>query len=279
MRNKISKILLVGVFLVGLSVLLYPTLSSTWNAHVQSGAVTDYQSVAAALTTDDSSAEFAKAEAYNLHLSRLKDPFDDPSAYQDYVNTLDVGGNGVIGWVSIKNIGVELPIYHGTSEAVLNVGIGHLEGSSLPIGGEGTHSVLTGHSGLPSAKLFTDLDKMQIGDTFTVNVLDRTLTYQVDNINIVEPWQVDSLYAVDGKDYCTLMTCTPYGINSHRLLVRGTRIENGEIVTTVVSGNARVIDPRRTAPFFAVPPLLALSAIFLIKYRKNDCKKGELEHA
>ena len=190
---------------------------------------------------------------------------------EGYFDLLNVTGNGIMGYIDIPKIGVELPIYHGTSEGVLQIAVGHIQGTSLPTGGEGTHCVLSAHRGLPSAKLFTDLDKMTEGDTFTLNVIDRVLTYQVDQILIVLPSEVEPLYTVEGEDYCTLVTCTPYGINSHRMLVRGTRIDNvEEVKVRRVTADAIQIEPIIVAPFVAAPMLLALLVLLLFpKPQKN----------
>ena len=196
---------------------------------------------------------------------------------QLYESILDVTGTGIMGYIDIPKLRISLPIYHGTDETVLQIAIGHLEGSSLPIGGEDTHCVISGHRGLPSAKLFTDLDLMETGDCFQLHVLDETLTYEVDQIRIVEPNDMANLMIEKGKDYCTLVTCTPYGINSHRLLVRGHRVE-GEAEEIRVSGDARVLDPLTVAPVVAVPVLILLSIWLLAgtagrKKRKGDERK------
>jgi sortase A len=198
-----------------------------------------------------------------------------------YYDTLSVMDNGMIGYLEIDRISVELPIYHGTSDAVLNKGVGHLEGSSLPVGGENTHCVMSAHRGLPSSKLFTDLDRMEIGDTFRIVVLDQILTYQVDFIKIIEPTDVEDLQIIDGGDYCTLFTCTPYGINTHRLLVRGVRIETiKEKPVLYVSNEAFRIEPLLVTPAVAAPMLLVLLIHLLVKYReppKNSQKKKKEE--
>lgn len=227
-------VMLVFVFIIGLSVMLYPPISSYWNSKVQSRAVASYCNAVKSLTEEEKDTMLKKADTYNEKLKDVNRPFLNYAEAGDYNSILDISGTGIMGYVTIEKLGVELPIYHGTSEGVLQVAAGHLEGSSLPVGGEGTHSVLSAHRGLPSARLFTNLDKMEAGDTFTVTVLDRKLTYQVNQIKIVEPQEINNLTIEDGKDYCTLMTCTPYGINSHRLLVRGERIsqeESGNFVT------------------------------------------------
>ena len=232
-KDKLN-VMLVFVFIIGLSVMLYPPISSYWNSKVQSRAVASYGNAVKSLTEEEKDTMLKKADTYNKKLKDVNRPFLNYAEAGDYNSILDISGTGIMGYVTIEKLGVELPIYHGTSEGVLQVAAGHLEGSSLPVGGEGTHSVLSAHRGLPSARLFTNLDKMEAGDTFTVTVLDRKLTYQVDQIKIVEPQEINDLTIEEGKDYCTLMTCTPYGINSHRLLVRGERIsqeESGNFVT------------------------------------------------
>lgn len=232
-KDKLN-VMLVFVFIIGLSVMLYPPISSYWNSKVQSRAVASYSNVVKSLTEEEKDTMLKKADTYNEKLKDVNRPFLNYAEAGDYNSILDISGTGIMGYVTIEKLGVELPIYHGTSEGVLQVAAGHLEGSSLPVGGEGTHSVLSAHRGLPSARLFTNLDKMEAGDTFTVTVLNRKLTYQVDQIKIVEPQEINDLTIEEGKDYCTLMTCTPYGINSHRLLVRGERIsqeESGNFVT------------------------------------------------
>ena len=176
-----------------------------------------------------------------------------------------------MGYVSIAKLGVELPLYHGVSSEVLNIACGHLEGTSFPVGGESTHSVLSAHRGLPHAKLFTELDKMELGDTFLITILDRPLTYQVDQIKIVRPNEIGDIQIIPGEDHCTLLTCTPYGVNSHRLLVRGTRIENAAPVLYVTS-NAYRIDSLVATPVVAAPILLILLIVLMVKYRDTGSK-------
>ena len=188
-----------------------------------------------------------------------------------YEELLDVNGVGIMGYIDIDAIGVELPIYHGTDSSVLNIAVGHLEGSSLPVGGESTHCVLSAHRGLPSARLFTDLDRLKTGDTFTLSVLNRLLTYEIDQILIVKPEEVDTLAIEPGQDLCTLVTCTPYGINSHRLLVRGHRVENAAPKPEIfVPADMVQIDPLVVTPIVAVPMLLVLLIFLLIRYRKRS---------
>ena len=256
---------------VGICGLLYPSVSQYWNSKTQTRAVENYQEILSSLKPEDYSTYFQEADAYNAALKELKSPLRDYSQLNGYHSILNINGNGVMGYVSIPKIGVELPLYHGISAQVLNVACGHLEGTSLPVGGESTHCVLSAHRGLPHARLFTDLDRMELGDTFVLTVLDRTLTYQVDQIKVVRPEEIDDVQIVAGEDLCTLLTCTPYGINSHRLLVRGTRIENAAPKLYVTS-NAYKIDSLVATPVVAAPILLILLIVLMIKYRDKGTK-------
>lgn len=276
-----STIALVAIFFVGLCVLLYPTISDFWNEKRQSHAIMNYDDLIVDLTPEDFAEYFEKAEDYNRRLRRISNPFKGYSELDDqYYSTLDINGDGMMGYITIDKIKVQLPIYHGTSDKVLNSAVGHVEGSSIPIGGENTHSVLSAHRGLPSAKLFTNLDKMEIGDIFTITILDRTITYQVDQILIVLPNKNEELYVKKGEDYCTLVTCTPYGINTHRMLVRGTRIENIEEEKKInVITEAYQIDPFIVTPAVAAPILGALLVFLMVKSSKekkiNEAKQRE----
>ena len=256
---------------VGVCGLLYPSVSQYWNARTQTHAVENYREILDALKPEDYAAFFQEADAYNQALNALNSPLVDYHNLKQYNEILNVSGNGIMGYVSIPKLGVELPVYHGISAEVLNVACGHLEGTSLPVGGESTHCVLSAHRGLPHAKLFTELDKMELGDTFTLTVLDRTLTYQVDQIKVVRPYEIDDVQIVAGEDLCTLLTCTPYGINSHRLLVRGTRIENAAPALHVTS-NAYRIDSLVATPMVAAPILLILLIALMVKYRDKGSK-------
>lgn len=227
MRRKLSTILFVIVFLAGLSLLLYPTVSDYWNSFHQSRAIASY--VDAVDNTDEQKLEEMRqaAEAYNEKLLSKQDRYDmSDSDRAEYESLLDVSGTGVMGYVEIPSINVSLPIYHGTDNTILQIGVGHIEGTSLPVGGASTHCAVSGHRGLTSSKLFTDIDQMAEGDTFKLYVLGETLTYEVDQIRIVLPDELNDLKIEEGQDYCTLITCTPYGVNSHRLLIRGHRIAN-----------------------------------------------------
>ena len=287
MRRHKTVIFLTLGFLVGICILLYPAFSDYWNSKTQSRAITDYESVLEELEPEDYTAIFEKAYAYNEELYETEFPLRDYKQVSGYYDTLRITDNDMIGYLKIDRIGVELPIYHGTSDKVLSKGIGHLEGSSLPVGGENTHSVMSAHRGLPSSKLFTDLDRVEKGDTFQIIILDQVLTYQVDFIKVIEPTDISDLQIIEGGDYCTLFTCTPYGINTHRLLVRGVRIETIEEKPIIyVSNEAFRIEPLLVTPAVAAPMLLVLLIHLLVKYReppKNTQQKkkeeGDTEHA
>ena len=267
-KHKVVIFLTLG-FLVGICILLYPAFSDFWNSKTQSRAITDYESVLDNLDENEYSAIFERAHAYNKALYETNYPLMDYKNVPGYYDTLRITDNDMIGYLKIDRIGVELPIYHGTSDDVLNRGVGHLEGSSLPIGGENTHSIMSAHRGLPSSKLFTDLDRMEKGDTFQIVVLDQVLTYQVDYIKVIEPTDVSDLQIIKGGDYCTLFTCTPYGINTHRLLVRGVRIETiKEKPIIYVSNEAFRIEPLLVTPAVAAPMLFVLLIHLLVKYRE-----------
>ena len=276
MKRHLATILLVAVFLVGVCLLLYPTVSDYWNSLHQTRAIGAYEDTLAAMTQEDYSGLFAQADDYNAALRTLGYPLTEYKTLAErpelteYSRLLDVNGTGVMGYIDIPKIGVELPIYHGVDASVLNIAAGHLEGTSLPVGGEGTHCVLSAHRGLPSARLFTDLDRLAVGDTFTITTLNRLLTYEVDRVLIVEPEQVDTLAIEDGEDYCTLLTCTPYGINTQRLLVRGRRIENAVKKPAIyVPADMVQIDPFVVTPAVAAPMLLILLVVLMIRYRKR----------
>ena len=270
---KISKVgtFLVLMLFVGICGLLYPSVSQYWNSKTQTRAVENYREILESLKPEDYQLYFEEAEAYNAALNALSSPLTDYHTLTEYNKILNVKGNGIMGYITIPKIGIELPLYHGVSAEVLNVACGHIEGTSLPIGGENTHSVLSAHRGLPHAKMFTDLDKLELGDTFQIVILDRTFTYQVDQIKVVRPSEVDDIRIVQGEDLCTLITCTPYGVNSHRLLVRGTRIENAAPVLYVTS-NAYKIDSLVATPVVAAPILLILFIVLMVKYRDKGSK-------
>lgn len=270
-----STIILVAIFFVGLSVLLYPTVSDFWNEKRQSKAIVNYDDLIVNLTPEDYTKFFNEADSYNQKIKGMPSSYMNHSNIaEEYYNILDVNGDGMMGYITIEKIKVQLPIYHGTSDKVLNSAVGHVEGSSLPVGGESTHAVLSAHRGLPSAKLFTNLDKVEVGDVFTIRILDRTITYQVDQVLIVLPHETEALNIVSGEDCCTLVTCTPYGINTHRMLVRGTRIENIEEDKQVnVITEAYQIDPLIVTPAVAAPMLGILLVVLLVKSSKTGKKK------
>lgn len=276
MRKHKTVIFLTLGFLVGICILLYPTFSDYWNSKTQSRAIVNYESVLDDLEPEDYTGIFNSAHAYNKALYETEQPMIDYPSVAGYFDTLRISNNDMIGYIKIDRIGVELPIYHGTSDEVLNKGVGHLQGSSLPVGGANTHSVMSAHRGLPSSKLFTDLDRMEIGDTFQIIVLDQVLTYQVDFIKVIEPNDLSDLQIIEGGDYCTLFTCTPYGINTHRLLVRGIRIETiKEKPVIYVSNEAFRIEPLLVTPAVAAPILLVLLIHLLVKYREPPKNKQQ----
>ena len=272
MKKNSSTIILLVVFVLGLSLLLYPSFSNYWNSFTSSKAIGSYAEQVAGMEEDRYQRIWESAYAYNQSLTTRPNQYilteEMNSEYQELLN---VGGTGIMGYIEIASLGVSLPIYHGTSDAVLQIAVGHLDWTSLPVGGEGTHCVLSGHRGLPSAKLFTNLDKLVVGDTFILRILDEILTYEVDQILIVEPHVTENLHIEAGKDLCTLVTCTPYGINSHRLLVRGHRVENAAEARIVrVTADAIQIEPIIVAPILAAPMLLVLLIVTLTpKKRRN----------
>lgn len=271
MKKHLSTIALILVLLAGVSLLLYPTVSDYWNARHASKAVADYTQNVQALDQDAYDELLAAAEDYNRSLLTRENGFFLTEEQQaQYESLLDISGTGIMGYIEIPSINVSLPIYHGTSDSVLQIAVGHLDWTSLPVGGESTHCVLSGHRGLPSAKLFTNLDQIVEGDTFIIRVLDEVLTYEVDRILIVEPEDVTALQIESGKDLCTLVTCTPYGINSHRLLVRGHRVETeqAEAAVRLVSDGIQ-IEPLLVAPVVALPMLLALLLVLLLSGNKR----------
>lgn len=269
MKKQKTAIFLTLGFLVGICILLYPSFSDYWNSKTQSRAIVDYESVLEELEPEDYTSIFNKAHDYNKALYATDFPMADYKTVPGYSDALRVADSEMIGYLKIDRIGVELPIYHGTSDEVLSKGVGHLEGSSLPVGGENTHCVMSAHRGLPSTKLFTDLDRMEKGDTFQIVVLDQVLTYQVDAIKTIKPDEISDLQILEGGDYCTLFTCTPYGINTHRLLVRGVRIETIKGKPVIyVSNEAFRIEPLLVTPLVAAPILLVLFIHLLVKYRE-----------
>lgn len=275
MKKKLSNFILVLIFLTGVSLLVYPTFSDWWNSMHQSRAIAAY--VDQVNTLDDAQYEtmLEQADAYNQTLIGKEDRYNlSDSELETYNSLLDVTGTGIMGYVVIPKINVRLPIYHGTDPAVLEIAIGHIAGSSLPVGGESTHCVLSGHRGLPSAKLFTDIDQLKEGDQFMLEVLGDTLTYEVDQIKVVLPDELDDIEIEEGKDLCTLVTCTPYGVNTHRLLVRGHRVETVQQNHVRVVSDAVQIEPVKVAIASGIPLLVIIMLLRMIFAGKKH-KKGE----
>lgn len=273
MKKHLPNIILIIVFLTGLSLLLYPTVSDWWNSFHQSRVIIDYTQDVEDLDNETYENMLSDAREYNKELLSKQNRFVlSDEEIEEYNSLLDVTGTGIMGYIEIPQIKVSLPIYHGTSEAVLSDAIGHIEGSSLPVGGESTHSILSGHRGLPSAKLFSNLDQLVEGDTFFVHTLNETLAYEVDQIRTVEPHELSDIAIEEGKDYCTLVTCTPYGINTHRLLVRGHRIENEDASTARDTSDAGQID---SSPVALIIAALIISVLIILLFIKSGKKKSK----
>ena len=270
MFKKISTIIMLSLFFIGLSVLLYPSLSAYWNSKTQSEVIASYENMLQNMSRDDTLAVFEAAEAYNESLQQLEHPLREHNKVDGYHQTLNLNGAGMMGYITIDTIGVELPIYHTVNESVLAFAAGHMEGTSLPVGGESTHSVLSAHRGLPNAKLFTDLNKVQLGDTFQITILDTVIVYQVDQIITVTPENVADIQIVEGEDYCTLITCTPYGINTHRLLVRGKRLDTIVEKQVYVGNEAYRVDTMIVTPIVALPILMVLILIVMFQPVKQE---------
>ena len=272
MLSRKSTVILLISFFIGLSVLLYPSISSYWNSKTQSEAIVDYESMLANYKPEDYSAIFEAADDYNRRLLKLEYPFVHHAQVEGYWETLDISGTGMMGYLTVPKISQELPVYHGTGDAVLSIAAGHYQGSSLPVGGESTHSVVSAHRGLPTAVLFTHLDRMEIGDIFYFTILDRTITYEVDQIRIVEPHDTSLVEIEEGKDYCTLLTCTPYGINTQRLLVRGHQIDATQKKNIYIANEAYRVDSMIVMPIVALP----IIAVLLVYVMFAPVKKESL---
>ena len=269
--NKLLNVLIIVLVAGGAALLLYPTVSDFINSKHLAAEISRYNEIYVNTDTAKRGQMIESAEQYNEYLKEGKASFFDPSGVPGYNDTLNITGTGIMGYIDIDKIGVELPVYHGVDDGVLQIGVGHIEGSSLPVGGQGTHCVLSGHRGLPTARLFTDLDRMEIGDRFRITVLDRVVTYEVDQIRTVLPEDVSELAIEDGKDYCTLVTCTPYGINTHRLLVRGTRVENAKNTPGIfVSGEAFKVNSITVATVMAIPAFIAIVVITVVTERRKE---------
>ena len=278
--SHVTTALLVAVLLVGVGVMAYPTFSDWWNNLHQSKAIATYEEVVADTSQEEIDAMWAAAEAFNEKVAAAGFSLQySDEMEKEYESLLDVSGTGIMGYVEIDSVGIKLPIYHGTSEGVLQIAVGHLEGTSLPVGGANTHCVLSGHTGLPSAKLFTDIDKLKEGDEFKLIVLDKTLTYQVDQIKVVLPEELSDLTIEEGQDLCTLVTCTPYGINTHRLLVRGHRIATAEGTdphpSLSASRDALIINLELALPFVIIGAIALTVVLVLVrKHRKKKRMNG-----
>ena len=278
MKKNWSSIILVLVFFLGLSLLLYPSISDYWNSFHQTRAIASYAESVAEIEDDQYEEMLEAARQYNEKLAKNGQNWVmTDEELEEYNQILNVGGTGIMGYIEIPDINVSLPIYHGTDEEVLQIAIGHIAGSSLPIGGKGTHTVISGHRGLPSAKLFTNLDQLKEGDLFIIRVLDETMTYEVDQIRIVEPQDLSELAIEEDQDLCTLITCTPYGVNSHRLLVRGHRVANVEKNTIRAVADAQQLDSLIVGSLYAVPILAVMLIWILIKYRKRQKKEETMK--
>ena len=277
MQTRKATIILLISFFIGLSVLLYPSISSFWNSKTQSEAIVNYEAMLALYKPEDYSAIFEEADEYNAQLAQLDSQFLLYRRLENYNDVLDISGTGMMGYITIPKISQELPVYHGTSESVLSFAVGHFEGTSLPVGGPSTHSVVSAHRGLPTAVLFTHLDRMEIGDTFYFTILDRTITYEVDQIRIVEPEDMELVRIEEGKDYCTLLTCTPYGINSHRLLVRGHQVDATQKRNIYIANEAYRVDTLVVMPIVALPMIFAfLVYVMLAPVKKETLGEDEL---
>lgn len=279
MKKHLSTIFLVLVLLLGVAILLYPTVSDYWNSFHQSRAIASYIEQIESVDPAIYEREWERAREYNQALTEKPNRFIlTEEEYAEYESVLNLTGTGIMGYIEIPKINCSLPIYHGTDEDVLQIAVGHIEGTSLPTGDIGTHAVMSGHRGLPSAKLFTDLDQMELGDLFVIRVMDQIMTYEVDQVLIVLPEEMDALAIDPEQDYCTLVTCTPYGINSHRLLVRGRRTENQEMETIIkIVSDATQINPVLVAPVLAAPMLLLLLVWMMVSTGRQQRRRKLLK--
>ena len=279
LKKNIVNVILLGILFTGVGLIAYPSVSNWYNSYHHSLAVLGYAENVAELDPELLKQVWESAETYNKEVAKNgNDWMPSEEKIEAYKKELDIDGTGVMGYIQIQKIDVKLPLYHTTDSKVLQYGVGHLSGTSLPVGGESSHCVLSGHRGLPQAKLFTDLDKLVVGDTFQLNILNRTLTYEVDQIRIVEPTDFSDLTIVDGEDYCTLLTCTPYGINTHRMLVRGHRTATKGSGAAVPS-DAMQYEPVLIAPFFAAPVLLIALVWMLVTTSGKGKRRRSREKA
>ena len=274
LKKQFPNIIFGLIFIVGICIFLYPSVSNYINSKHQSRVITNYQEALDKISKEDYTKYWNDAIAYNEALTQKTMSFTlNDEELAEYNSILDATGTGVIGYIEIENIGVNLPIYHGTEESVLQVGIGHLEGTSFPTGTASTHAVLSGHRGLPSSKLFSDLDQMIEGDIFLLHILDKTFAYQVDQINIVLPEETQDLVIQPDKEYVTLVTCTPYGVNTHRLLVRAKRVDYNEETKLIVPADAVRYGSLVVAPFIGAPILLIVFIVFMVLTSNRGKKK------
>lgn len=277
LKKHLVNMILFGIILIGLGLLAYPTFADWWNSFHQARAIQSYAAAVSNLDREEYDRIIGEAEEYNRKLAKTGALWNiTDKQLEEYNRQLSIDDSGIMGYIDIPKINIKLPLYHGIDDRVLEVAIGHIAGTSLPVGGEGSHCVLSGHRGLPSARLFTDLDKIVEGDTWTLTVLDRTYTYECDQIRVVEPTDLSALGIEKGKDYCTLVTCTPYGVNTHRLLVRGHRIANASGEANVIA-DAILIESIYIAPFIAVPMLVVLIIEMLIVTGRKRRKKAAVE--
>lgn len=277
MRKHVSTVILILIFLIGLSLLLYPTVSDYWNSLHQSQAIRSYEEKVAQMTDEEDEAMWKAAREFNARLLQKRDPFKlTDEEKEEYNSLLNLDYSGMMGYIEIPAIDVKLPLYHGTSEPVLQIGVGHIEGSSMPVGGESSHAALSGHRGLPSSKLFTDLDRINPGDRFLIHIFGHTMAYEVDQLLVVLPTEMEALEIEQGKDYCTLVTCTPYGVNSHRILVRGVRTDYKAALDIRVTADAYLIDAALVAPFLAIP-LIMLLVVWVIFTTGKAAEKKKIK--
>lgn len=269
-RKHISTIFIILIFLAGLGFISYPTVSNLWNQAHQSRAIATYSKQVEKLDDSENKKMLKAARKYNKSLLKKSDHWKlSKKDKKKYESLLDVSGTGIMGYIEVPKIDCSLPIYHGTDEGALQIAIGHLEGSSLPVGGKSSHCVLSGHRGLPSARLFTDLDQMEEGDTFILNILGHKLAYEVDQIKVVLPEEMSDLEIQEGKDLCTLVTCTPYGINTHRLLVRGHRTKYVEEKVEEQKVQTKKVDIRLVAAGAAGALVLIIIIIVVVVKRRR----------
>lgn len=272
-RSLIFNIVLFAALVAGICIILYPSFSNWWNAGKLSRAIAAYDQTVSEMDDSVKKKFFERAEKYNSELAKLESPLSDYKNVKGYEQALDITGTGIMGYIDIPKINAYLPIYHGTSSEVLNIAVGHLQGTSLPIGGIGNHAVISAHRGLPSARLFTDIDKLTENDTFSITVLDEVMEYEVDEINTVLPYQMDKLVPIPDMDCVTLMTCTPYGINTHRLLVRAHRIESGQPHIIKVTADAVPVDDIKVLPFIVAPVIVILMIFWAVSGRIRSKNK------